>query len=112
MLPLKSESAKRNAYGFYAIDWAGATTSGRPFFDLLAFGMSCGLTPAALMSQAVARCQSIKCERRDVLPYFLAALGAIGMDLEHFPESRYVAMCRDRYDRVAALMARPGPGPG
>ncbi len=104
LLPRDKNCTKRNHYGFFIIDWAGATLSGHPFFDLLRFGMSSGATLKHLRSEILAHCDIVHCEIQDVVPYLLAALGTIGMNLEHFPEPRYLAMCRNVFSHAVATL--------
>ena len=104
LLPLDRNAARPSRWGFYIIDWAGAMIAGQPFIDLVRFCMSSGTTAARLGSEIAAHCRIVQCEPRDAISYSAAALGTLGMNLEHFPESRYLGMCRSVYDHVSAVV--------
>jgi hypothetical protein len=43
----------------------------------------------------LAHARILGCETRDLESNLLSAIGHIGLQLEHFPEERYVAMAAD-----------------
>lgn len=106
LLPLGVRSKNRNRYGFFIIDWAGASLSGHPFFDLLVFGLSAGVSVTRLRSEIGLHSRIVHCDLQDAVSYLLAGLGAVGVALEHFPESRYVTMCERVYGHLSATLGR------
>ncbi len=96
LLPWNRASG-RTGHGFYVIDWAGAATAGRPFFDLLKFASSSNLPRGQLRRELDAHCQLVQCQPQDAQGYLLASLGALGMNLEHFPAQRYLALCESLF---------------
>ena len=95
---------KRNPHGFFVVDWAGATIEGHPFYDLIRFGRSVGMSTHSLAQEARAHCDILECELEDMVSYLLAGLAAIGMNLEHFPEDRYLAMSNTVLGQLDAMV--------
>ena len=90
--------------GFVVIDWAGANLHGYPFYDLLSFcGCLRGPWPT-LREQVGLHCAVLSCESEDAVSYLLASLGALGMDLEYFPEDRYVSLATALFARLARAL--------
>ena len=81
-----------SAWSFAVIDWAGATVSGYPFFDLCRFGISSN-PPWRLIQENLQRhLDHFDFDRADVVPYVLCALGQMQSDLEFFPEDLFREM--------------------
>lgn len=93
LLSSKRNEIAKNFRGFYVIDWSGATICGHPFFDLLIFCRSINVSTSSLRSVIEHYCLAIDCGLPDTVAYTLAGLGVLGMHLEHFPETHYLAMC-------------------
>ncbi len=103
LLPLKGGARTRpDALGFTVIDWPGATLTGHPFFDLLRFGESSRISSRWMRSEIELHCRIVGCEPTEAVYYLAAALGIIGMNLEHFPESRYLEMCQRVFETASA----------
>lgn len=92
LLPHDRAAKKRNPHGFFVVDWAGAAVEGHPFYDLIRFCLSAGISTRAVADEARAHCEILKCEPEDMVSYLLAGLAVLGMNLEHFPEDRYLEM--------------------
>ena len=52
-------------------------------------------------SEISIHCRILGCRLVDAVSYTAAALGVMGMNLEHFPESRYLQMCEHVFDTVS-----------
>ena len=76
------------------IDWAGADPQGHAFYDLVRLSRSLGLPPRALRAEVERHCAVLGCTPRDAMSSLLAALGQIGLALEHFPPAQYAHMAR------------------
>jgi len=98
--------AHRWADRFVVIDWPGAEVHGHAFYDLVRLSRSLGLRPDALRHEIARHCAALGCSPDDALASLLAALGQIGMALEHFPPARYAAMVDECVDTLAAALAR------
>jgi len=93
---------------FTLIDWAGATTDGFPFFDLVKFACSIGAT-AKEMRQLVERYSAaVHCASRTAIAYVLAGLGRLHGELEHFPEERFIALCEQKCGALHAALGDLG----
>jgi hypothetical protein len=103
LLPRNFADFVRKRRAFYIIDWGGATISGVPFFDMVRFAAS--VRPAkAYFKRLVSRhCELIECERSDAKLYLIVALANVGMNLENFPESRYLKMCSETIDLISSI---------
>ena len=66
-------------------------------YDLVRLSESFGLNPPSLSREVLAHCEILSCQQVDATSYLLAALGNIGLNLEHFPVERYLAMCEQVY---------------
>jgi hypothetical protein len=90
--------------GFIIIDWPGATVDGSPFFDLVKFASSIGATPKQLLQYLQRYSDSIECNAAMALPYILAGLGRLHLELEHFPENRFIALCEQKIGAVQSAL--------
>lgn len=106
LLPLRRNTRSLNPHGFFIIDWGGATLTGHPFLDLLRFSMSSRLSRVRLRSELAAHCRILACTSEHAVSYTVAALGVIGMNLEHFPEGRYRTMCERVLEAADASRSR------
>jgi hypothetical protein len=87
---------------FVVIDWPGSETAGYAMFDLVRLSASMGLGPLALRQEMERHCRLLECSLADAPAHLAAALGHIGMNLEHFPVHRYARMA----DSCLAYLAR------
>jgi hypothetical protein len=97
-----SEAGKR--HGFVVIDWAGARIPGCPLYDLLRLSRSIGISARSLRREVLLHSEILSCEPVDTRSYLLAALGEIGLDLEHFPFERYLSMCENLYAHLSSVL--------
>lgn len=74
------------------IDWAGADLHGHAFYDLVRLSYSLGLPAGTLRAEVARHCAVLGCTPRDAMSSLLAALGQIGLALEHFPPAQYAHM--------------------
>jgi len=78
---------------FIVIDWPGARPDGSPFFDFFQFATLVGASKYTLYRQLKAYCQSVGCTPCNAHAYLLSALGALHVELEHFPENSFFTLC-------------------
>lgn len=104
---LPASGVLSNRHGFFLIDWAGGLVAAQPCFDLLRMGLSFRLAPTRLRAELEAYSEILGGEIEDMMGYLLAGLGDLGFKLEHFPEERYVLMCRLVVDLLAEAAERP-----
>lgn len=91
MLPARNAPADDQSK-FCIIDWAGSSTRGFAFFDLMKLGQSLKF-PAFYCRRIISKhCHILECDVEDAMSYLLAALAVLGRNLEHFPRHRYVDM--------------------
>jgi hypothetical protein len=83
--------------GFIVIDWGGAKIDGAPFFDLITFALSVGASRSVLRREIASHCKVLGCNPRDALAYVLSGLGALHSELEHFPEGRFLDLCKQNF---------------
>ena len=62
------------------------------------------MSPARLRSELEIHCQILGCDIVDAPSYTAAALGALGLNLEHFPEDRYVQLCVDVFRTLSTAL--------
>lgn len=88
--------------GFFVIDWAGMLPAGYPFFDLARMLVSLNLGAARRRRHLEGLAGALGIAPDDVGPHLLAALGAVGRNLEHFPPEMYRAMAEETYRAATA----------
>lgn len=71
------------------VDWGGANINGYPVNDMARMLMSLNSRPSTGRYYMDALCSALACDRRDLVSYSLSAIGKLGENLEHFPESKY-----------------------
>ena len=108
LLPPNREARRLNPNKFVLIDWGGMADRGYAFLDLLYFSQSVSLPARQLRREVDALCRVLGCEHRDAVSYLLAGLGAIGMDLGHFPEDRYVRMSAEVFGHLTRALGDNG----
>jgi len=79
------------------IDWAGADTSGIPFFDLFKFLQSFTVPRAYGKKLIQDHCDILECRPMDAIGYLLTALGVLGQNLNQFPHHAYVNLSKGLY---------------
>jgi hypothetical protein len=104
LLPLKRYDRQKRSYGFYLIDWAGVAPQGYPFVDLLRFAQSIGMPRMKARAEVARHCRVLNCSTAEVLSYVLAGLAAIGYRPDHFPASRFRALCEGTYAQCMSLL--------
>ncbi len=106
ILLLKNQSRpspSSNKFGFYVIDWGGATVGGAPAFDLVRYCISVGMPLQRARQELLAYAQAIQITPEELIYYLIIALGQIGMNLEQFPENRYVDLCVRVFNYTEAM---------
>jgi len=82
-----------NGYGFCVIDWGAGLTNGVPAFDMIRYCMSTNVSTSNAKNALVSYAQTLDIDPQELIHYLICALGQIGMNLEQFPETRYLDMC-------------------
>jgi hypothetical protein len=77
---------------FAVIDWAGSRLDGFAFWDLFRFAQSVGASSRRLSFEIGARARILACAPEDARSYVSAALGDLGLHLNHFPFDRYAQL--------------------
>jgi len=103
MLPDPNERGKESRK-FYIIDWAGSSTKGYAFFDLIKLSQSLNFPNFYTRRIIVKHCEILGCDVDDALSYLLAALASLGRNLEHFPRHRYVEMSVELCRRLIGIL--------
>lgn len=89
------------------IDWAGCRAEGYGIYDLLRMAMSLQLGDGALKQEITAHCRALQCDSADAASHLLAALGWLGLHLDHFPFDRFVELVMECFKRLARLGLTP-----
>lgn len=92
-----------NKFGFCVIDWGGALIDGVPAFDLVRYCISTRVSSSRAREELLRYAQTIQIEQRELMYYLICALGLIGMNLEQFPEDRYLKMCESNVSYLQKL---------
>jgi len=90
------------------IDWAGARFDGFGFFDLIRLASSLRLPRSLLHRELSAHCRILACDPLDARSTILAALGLLGLRLEHFAPERFAAMAHHCMETMAAFTQDKG----
>ena len=105
MLPGPDEPGKTSPK-FTIIDWAGSSTRGFAFFDLMKLARSFKF-PALFTKQIIRKqCIALECTEHDAMSCLLAALGTLGMTLENFPPHIYVRMASELIEDLFRIIAK------
>ncbi len=100
----KNNRSSANTFGFCVIDWGGAQTQyGAPVFDLVRYCMSTNISISRAREEVLRYAKTIQIEPRELIYHLICALGQIGMNLEQFPENRYLKMCEGNVSFMQAL---------
>lgn len=89
---------------FVVIDWAGTVLKGHAIMDLIRLARSFGLSRQRLREELAKHCEILKCEMLDAAGYVAAAIGHLGMRLEHFPRNRYLALAQTTCELVVRAL--------
>ena len=89
--------------GFTIVDWAGARLDGAPFFDIVRFALSVGASTSKLRRVILEHSRVVGCAPSHALAYTLCGLGALHFELEHFPESRFLALSEQKFNALHTL---------
>lgn len=104
VLPSAEERTHANT-PFYVVDWAGARLKGYPLIDFVRFAQSVRAGAPRRHRECRRYVQALDCEVGDLTGYLLASLGALGANLEYFPEDRYLALSASVFAYGCALRA-------
>lgn len=88
---------------FFIIDWGGARLKGYPLIDMAQLSVSLGAGRRRYDMEAKRYGVTLDCAPDDMRSYLLCALGALGGNLEYFPEDRYLGLC-DKIARLARII--------
>ena len=97
-------AARRWCDRFVVIDWPAAQIHGYAMFDLIRLARSMQLSRRQLRTEMERHCRVLDCEPSHAPTHLLAALGHIGMCLEHFPLKRYVRMSEACYTTLQSVL--------
>ncbi len=99
----KTTRSSANNFGFCVIDWGGAQTHGAPVFDLVRYCISTHVSISRAREEFLRYAKTIQIEPRELIYHLICALGQIGMNLEQFPENRYLEMCEGNVSFIQTL---------
>lgn len=102
VLPSAAER-RQGAPDFFVVDWAGARLNGYPLIDLVRFMQSVRAAAPRRARERRRYLEALDCDGADMTGYILAALGALGANLEYFPEDRYLALSASVFDYALAM---------
>lgn len=88
---------------FVVIDWPAAAVRGHPFFDLVRCARSFGLGQAQLARAVRRQAVLLGCEVSDARFHLAAAIGQIGLILEHMPPELYRRMATTALETLARV---------
>ena len=92
-----------NEFGFCVIDWGGALIDGAPVFDLVRYCISIRISLPRARKVFLNYVETTQIEPRELFYYLICALGLIGLNLEQFPEHRYLEMCESNVSYLQTL---------
>ncbi|NET58962.1 MAG: hypothetical protein F6K47_23305 [Symploca sp. SIO2E6] len=88
---------------FVIIDWMAAMVQGYAMYDLIRLAQSLKLGQRQLREHVITHCQFLSCDFTDARSHLLAALGYLGMHLEHFPLPRFVQMADSCWETIEQI---------
>lgn len=106
MLAPKTTMFAPSRYPFVLIDWPGANPMGYGIYDLIRIAPELKLSAAGLKKELIAHSLALQCDLEDTRGHLLAALGYLHMNIENFPERRYIKnalSCWNRLNRALPL---------
>jgi hypothetical protein len=89
---------------FTVIDWPTGLTDGYPFADLIKFSNFFRVAARSMHKEVVRHCEVVDCELEDGAAYVLAGMGYLGLNREHFPLDRYLALTEESYEMMTTLV--------
>ncbi len=89
---------------FYIIDWSGASRQGQTIYDLIRVGRSFCMPQRIVRAELLEYCKILDCELVDCMSCLLVGLGAIGLNLEHFPFGRFIQLSESCFADMALLI--------
>jgi hypothetical protein len=104
LVQAKADVDSRWADRLTVIDWPLSSEHGYGIYDLIRFARSLQVRRRTLQGEVYRHCETLECEPTDALCYLMAAVGHIGMHLEHFPIDRYVRMVTLCFLSLAGLV--------
>jgi len=93
LLQKRKNNKLSNDFGFCVIDWSGALLNGAPVFDLIRYCMSSNVSITRATKESEKYLEAIQIPQDEMILYLVIALGNIGLNLEEFPEQRFLEMC-------------------
>jgi hypothetical protein len=101
MLPAK---AHHSDAPFHVVDWGGSTLHGYAILDLLRSLMAFRFGAAACRNILGRFGESIAASDREFTYYFAAAVGHLGLNLNHFPRDRFAKLVSDNWSAIDKLL--------
>jgi hypothetical protein len=102
----RSFSLNRPGYGFVIIDWPGCIINGYAIYDMVRLARSIRLKKDLFAMEVSRHCELLECDIEDAMGYLLAALGYLGLNLEHFPPEAYGNLTRLCFDYLNPILNR------
>jgi hypothetical protein len=100
----------RQGMPFHVIDWAGASASGMPFYDLVRIASSLNLGRLRFRHALREHCSILGCRPEQSRHYLCVAFGRLLRNLGEWPEEQFVGTARSCLRYVDdAIGARPAP---
>jgi hypothetical protein len=96
-------SNKLGRKDFVLTDWGGSMMKGYAIYDLIRAARSLKLKKEDLRQQIAAHCQILQCDFTEARYYLLAALGYLGMNLEHFPQHLFVGLAHSSLEVIEEI---------
>lgn len=79
---------------FVIIDWAGGRLKSYGIYDLVRISKDMNLSEKQFHSEIKKHCKILECEIEDSKSYLLSSLAYLGMNLDQFPEDKYLALVK------------------
>ena len=92
-----------NKFGFCIIDWGGALIDGVPVFDMIRFCISFRIPLPRVRRELLKYVDTIQLSPEELIYYLVVALGRVGLNLEQFPENRYLEMCESNFSYLQTV---------
>ena len=88
---------------FILIDWGASMVHGYAIYDLIRIAMSMGPSGRRLKREVSRHCIIMGCDILDAQSYLLAALGHIGMNLDHLSMHKFLHLLSGCWDRLNSI---------
>lgn len=79
---------------FVLIDWAGGRLKSYAIYDLVRISRDLNIPQKVFYNELAALCKILECEIEDSKSYLLSSLAHLGMNLDQFPENRYLELTK------------------